>query len=64
MACLRGHNISDSNPVFLHYGNTPECFVDLPAVWFLGGCVVPIHPRLTAFEVETLAKAPMPRLSL
>jgi acyl-CoA synthetase (AMP-forming)/AMP-acid ligase II len=64
MACLRGKNIADSDPVFLHYGNTPEFFVDLLAVWYLGACVVPIDPRLTAFEVETLAKAARPRLSL
>jgi acyl-CoA synthetase (AMP-forming)/AMP-acid ligase II len=64
MACLRSQGMSDSDPVFLHYGNTIEFFVDLLAVWCLGGCVVPIDPRLTAFEVETLAKAARPRLSL
>jgi len=64
IACLRGQNLSDSDPVFLHYGNTSEFFVDLLAVWWLGGCVVPIDPWLTAFEVETLAKTVRPRLSL
>jgi len=41
--------------VLLHYGNTAEFFVDLLAIWTLGGCAVPIDPRLTAFEVEALA---------
>jgi acyl-CoA synthetase (AMP-forming)/AMP-acid ligase II len=50
--------------VFLHYGNTPEFFVDLLAVWSLGGCAVPIDSRLTPFEVEMLARAALPRLSL
>jgi acyl-CoA synthetase (AMP-forming)/AMP-acid ligase II len=50
--------------VFFHYGNTPEFFVDLVAVWALGGCAVPIDARLTPFEVETLARAAAPRWSL
>src|SRR5262245_4658318 len=50
--------------VFFHYGNTPEFFVDLLAVWNLGGCAVPIDSRLTPFEIETLARAALPRLSL
>jgi acyl-CoA synthetase (AMP-forming)/AMP-acid ligase II len=50
--------------VFLHYGNTLEFFVDLLAIWTLGGCAVPIDSRLTAFEVETLARAAKPRFSV
>ncbi len=50
--------------VLLHYGNTPEFFTDLVAVWSLGGCAVPIDTRLTAFEIETLARAAAPRFSL
>ena len=49
---------------FLHYGNSLEFFVDLLAIWALGGCVVPIDQRLTAFEVETLARAATPRFSI
>jgi acyl-CoA synthetase (AMP-forming)/AMP-acid ligase II len=64
MARLRSQGMSDSDPVFLHYGNTIEFCVDLLSVWHLGGCVVPIDPRLTAFEVETLAKTAKPRFSL
>jgi acyl-CoA synthetase (AMP-forming)/AMP-acid ligase II len=50
--------------VFLHYGNNLEFFVDLLAVWALGGCAIPIDARLTPFEVETLARAARPRFSL
>ena len=50
--------------VFLHYGNRPEFFADLLAIWRLGGCAVPIDGRMTAFEVETLARAARPRISV
>ncbi len=49
---------------FLHHGNTIEFFVDLLAIWSLGGCAIPIDPRLTRFEVETLARAAAPRYSI
>lgn len=50
--------------VFLHYGNTLEFFIDVLAVWYLGGCVVPVDGRLTTFEVLTLARAARPRVSV
>ncbi len=50
--------------VFLHHGNTLEFFVDLLAIWELGGCAVPIDGRLTAFELEVLAGAARPRFSV
>jgi oxalate---CoA ligase len=50
--------------VFLHHGNTLEFFGDLLAVWQLGACAVPLDARLTAFEVETIAQAFEPRVSL
>jgi acyl-CoA synthetase (AMP-forming)/AMP-acid ligase II len=50
--------------VFLHHGNTIEFFVDLLAIWSLGGCAIPIDSRLTGFEVETLARAAAPRYSV
>jgi acyl-CoA synthetase (AMP-forming)/AMP-acid ligase II len=53
-----------SNRVFLHHGNTLEFFVDLLAIWELGGCVVPVDGRLTPFEVEVLAQAAKPRFSV
>jgi acyl-CoA synthetase (AMP-forming)/AMP-acid ligase II len=58
------HGLAAGDRVLLHYGNTAEFFVDLMAVWSLGGCAVPIDARLTAFEIETLARAAAPRLSL
>lgn len=64
IAYLQHHGLSDSDVVFLHYGNTLEFFVDLLAIWSLGGCVVPIDSRLTTFEVEVLARAARPSISL
>ena len=50
--------------VFLHHGNTLEFFADLLAIWALGGCAAPVDPRLTAFEIEALARATHPRFAL
>ncbi len=55
--------LTPSDLVFLHFGNTLEFFVELLAIWSLGGRVAPIDPRLTDFEVETLAAAAGPRFS-
>ena len=64
LAHLRGCGLRRSDRVFVHYGNTLEFFVDLLAIWRAGGCVVPVDPRLTAFEIGTLAQAAQPRFSL
>jgi oxalate---CoA ligase len=58
------YRLSAGDRVFIHYGNTPEFFVDVVALWTLGACVVPIDPRLTPFEINTLARAATPSLSL
>ena len=50
--------------VFLHYGNSLEFFVDLLAIWSVGGTAVPIDFRMTDFEVETLAGAGRPGFSV
>jgi acyl-CoA synthetase (AMP-forming)/AMP-acid ligase II len=50
--------------VFLLYGNRPEFFADLLAIWNLGACAVPVDGRLTAFEIENLARSAKPRISL
>ena len=50
--------------VFMLHGNTLEFFADLLAIWSLGGCAVPLDPRLTPFEVETLARFASPRFAL
>jgi acyl-CoA synthetase (AMP-forming)/AMP-acid ligase II len=50
--------------VFLHHGNCLEFFADLGALWTIGACAVPVDPRLTAFEIEALAAAARPKLSI
>ena len=50
--------------VFLNHGNTLEFFADLLAIWALGACAAPVDPRLTGFEIETLARATRPRATL
>ena len=61
---LQDQGIHASDLVFIHYGNTIEFFVDLMAIWSLGGCIVPIDSRLTKFELEILARTAKPRFSL
>lgn len=63
-AFYRQAGLLPSDRVFLHFGNAPELFVELLAIWSLGGSVVPIDPRLTSFEVDTLAAAAAPRFSV
>jgi len=64
IAFLQEQGLSESDLVFIHHGNTLEFFVDLLAIWSLGGCAIPIDPRLTRFEIETLAGASGPRFSV
>ena len=63
-AFYHGLGLAPADRVFLHFGNNLEFFVDLLAIWSLGGCIAPIDPRFTAFEVETLASAASPRFSV
>jgi acyl-CoA synthetase (AMP-forming)/AMP-acid ligase II len=49
---------------FIHFGNCNEFFVELLAIWRMGGCAIPIDTRFTPFEIETLASWAKPRLSL
>jgi acyl-CoA synthetase (AMP-forming)/AMP-acid ligase II len=60
----RAGGVGPGDLVFVHFGNTLEFFADLLALWSLGACVAPVDPRLTLFEVETLARAAAPRFSL
>ena len=48
------HGIGHRDRVLIRYGNCPEFFVDLLAIWTLGACAIPVDSRLTAFEVERL----------
>ena len=50
--------------VFIHFGNRLEFFAELLAVWRLGGCVIPLDSRLTAFEVENLASTATPLFAI
>src|SRR5262245_33684768 len=64
VASFQNIGMKQFDSVLFHSGNTMEFFVDLLAVWCLGGCAIPIDPRLTPFEVETLARTAQPRFSL
>ena len=61
---LRELGLRHGDRAFFHQGNTLEFFADLLAVWTIGGCVVPIDRRLKPNEIEVLADAARPRLSL
>jgi acyl-CoA synthetase (AMP-forming)/AMP-acid ligase II len=61
---FRAGGLAPGDPVFLLFGNRLEFFAELLAAWRLGACVVPVDPRLTAFEVETLAAALPPRAAV
>ena len=63
-ACYAALGLRRFDRVFLHHGNSIDFFADLLAVWRIGACAVPIDPRLTPFEVETLAAAAKPRFSI
>ena len=43
--------------VILTFGNCLEFFAELIAIWKAGGCAIPVDARLTAFEIENLARA-------
>ena len=64
IAFYQNQGMSRNDRIFVHHGNKLEFFADLAAAWSLGACVIPIDPRLTQFEVETLAAAATPRFSL
>ena len=49
---------------FIHFGNCNEFFVELLAIWAVGGCAVPVDPRFTPFEIKTLADWGRPRVSV
>jgi len=57
-------DLAPGDRVFLPFGNRLEFFAELLAVWKMGACAVPIDARLTAFEVENLARAATPRVAV
>jgi len=56
--------LAPEDRVFLPFGNRLEFFVELLAIWKLGACAIPIDARLTAFEVENLARAATPKIAV
>jgi long-chain acyl-CoA synthetase len=64
LAFFRALGLAPADRVLLHHTNTAEFFVDLLAIWGLGGCVIPMDPRLTAFEVGNVARAATARFSI
>lgn len=61
---LNRRGLEPGDRVFLHYGDALEFFVDLLAIWTLGGCAVPIDQTLSDIEIDNLAQASRPRFSL
>jgi acyl-CoA synthetase (AMP-forming)/AMP-acid ligase II len=61
---LRRRGFRPGDRVFLYPGNRLELFAALLAVWRLGGCAIPVDPRLTRVEVERLVEAASPRFAV
>ncbi len=61
---LQALGLAPEERVFLPFGNRLEFFAELLAIWKLGACAVPVDARLTAFEVENLARAAAPKLAV
>jgi acyl-CoA synthetase (AMP-forming)/AMP-acid ligase II len=64
IARFKKNGLAPGDRVFLPFGNRLEFFAELLAIWRLGGCAIPTDSRLTAFEVENLARAATPRLAV
>jgi acyl-CoA synthetase (AMP-forming)/AMP-acid ligase II len=64
IAHFQSQGLVPGDRVFIFYGNCLEFFVDILAIWRIGGCIVPIDSRLTDFEIETLASSARPRFCL
>jgi oxalate---CoA ligase len=63
-AAFTARGLTSGERVIVLYGNSLEFFADLLALWRLNACAVTVDPRLTAFEIETLARAARPKLAL
>lgn len=61
---LQALGLKPQDRVFLPFGNRLEFFAELLAIWRLGACAIPVDSRLTAFEIENLARAAKPRLAV
>ena len=56
------HGLRPFDRIFLLYGNHIEFFVDLLAIWNLGGTVIPIDAKLTTSEIENMATMAKPKI--
>ena len=63
-AQMHNHGLRRGDRVFILYGNNLDFFVDLLAAWNAGASVVPVDNRLTAFEVDNLARTVNPKIAL
>lgn len=63
IGALAAAGLGRGDRAFIHFGNCHEFFAELLAIWSLGACAVPIDPRFTPFEIETLAAWSKPRTS-
>ncbi|MEJ5378381.1 MAG: class I adenylate-forming enzyme family protein [bacterium] len=63
-ARFRKMGLLPGDRVFILFGNKPEFFAELLAVWRMGACPIPVDSRLTPFEAENLAKAASPKIAV
>jgi len=63
IAALAAAGLGRGDRAFIHFGNCHEFFAELLAIWSLGACAIPIDPRFTPFEIETLANWSKPKCS-
>ena len=55
-ASLLAAGVRNENTVLILFGNNLEFFAELLAIWNVGGCAIPVDARLTAFEIQNIAK--------
>lgn len=63
-ALLATAGLGPGERALIHYGNRPEFFLDLLAIWRCGACAVPLDARATPAEIGTLLAATGAKLSL
>lgn len=64
IARFQDRQLQRGDRVFLPFGSRLEFFAELLAIWRMGGCAIPVDSRLTAFEIENLARAAKPRFAV
>ena len=64
IARLESCRVIPGDRVLLPFGNRLEFFAELLAIWRIGACAVPVDSRLTAFEIENLARVAQPRVAV